>query len=75
MINRNLLGDESLAPKKVCTELFGTGRLKIIMNRHAACCMRQDHTSNPTEFQTASCRLHTSSLEVKLREHAMKKFF
>ena len=26
---RNLLGDASLAPEKLCTMLFGTGRPKI----------------------------------------------
>ena len=44
-MNRNLLGDESLTLEKlVYTALFGTGRLKITMKRHAACCMSQDYT-------------------------------
>ena len=29
--------DESLAPEKVCTVLFGRGKLKITMKRHTAC--------------------------------------
>ena len=44
IINENLLGDESLAPEKLCTILFGSGRLKITMKRHAACCRSQDYT-------------------------------
>ena len=38
-INRNLPRDESLAPEKVCTVLFGRGRLEITMNvtRLVAC--------------------------------------
>ena len=42
--NRNLLGDESLAPEKLCTVLFGTARLKVIMKRLAAWCVCQDDT-------------------------------
>ena len=56
IINRNLLGDESLAPEKLCTVLFGTGGLKITMERHVACCVCQDYTNNlypcAVEFQT-----------------------
>ena len=36
IIHGNLVGDESLAPEKLCTILFGTGRLKITMKCHAA---------------------------------------
>ena len=39
IINRNLLGDESLAPEELCPLLFGTGRLKTSMKCHAACCV------------------------------------
>ena len=42
--NRNLLGDESFAPEKLCTVLFGTGRLKKTMKHHVACYMCQDYT-------------------------------
>ena len=35
-INRSLPRDESLAPEKVCTVLFGRGRLKVTMKRHTA---------------------------------------
>ena len=38
------MGDESLVPEKLSTILFGTGRLKITMKRHAACCVCQDYT-------------------------------
>ena len=31
IINRNVLGDESLAVEKLCTVLFGTGQVKITM--------------------------------------------
>ena len=31
IMNRNLLGDESLAPETVCGVLFGTSRLKITL--------------------------------------------
>ena len=50
IINRNLQGDESLAPAKLCTALFGTGRLKITMKRHAACCIGQDNFSCEQEI-------------------------
>ena len=41
---RHWLRDESLAPEKLHTILFGTGRLKITttMKRHAACYVCQD---------------------------------
>ena len=38
---------ESLAPQKLCTVLFGRGRLKITMKRHLACCVCQYCTSCP----------------------------
>ena len=44
IINRNLLGVETLAPEKLCTMLFGTDRLKITMKRQAACCVCQDYS-------------------------------
>ena len=41
IINRNLLRNESLASEKLCTVVFGRGRLKITMKRYdtklAAC--------------------------------------
>ena len=45
IINRNLLGDELLAPEKLCGVLFGTGKLKITMKHHTACCECQDYTN------------------------------
>ena len=32
------MGDESLAPEKLCNLLLGTGKLKITMKHHVACC-------------------------------------
>ena len=46
IINKNLQVNEPLAPKKLCTILFGTGRLKITMKRHTTCNMCQDYTRN-----------------------------
>ena len=34
IVHRNLLRDESLAPEKLCTVLFGRNRLKITVKRH-----------------------------------------
>ena len=42
--NKNLLGDKSLDLEKLCTVLSGTGRLKLTMKGHAACCVCQDYT-------------------------------
>ena len=68
-INRNLPRDESLTPEKVCTVLFGRGRLKITMKRHTACCMCQYYTSNScpyaAKFETAGWRSHASGLGKK----------
>ena len=41
-MNRNLLGDESLANGKLCAVLFGTGRLKITTKHHTSCCICQE---------------------------------
>ena len=38
IVKRNLQGDESLAPEKLCRVLNGTGSLKITMKRHATYC-------------------------------------
>ena len=68
-INRDLPRDESLAPEKVCTVLFGRGRLKITMKRHTACCVGQYCTSNSclcaAKFETAGWRSHASGLGKK----------
>ena len=44
----NMPNDETLASEKLCTVLFGRGigTLKITVERHPACCMRQYYTSN-----------------------------
>ena len=47
IINRNLLRDESLAPEKLCTALFGRGRLKITMKRHITQATRTPRNSRP----------------------------
>ena len=78
-INRNLPRDESLAPEKVCTVLFGRGRLKITMKRHTACCVRQYCTSNScpcaAKFEIAGCRSHASGLGKKIFANIKWKTF
>ena len=78
--NRNLLRDESFAPEKLSTVLFGTGRLKITMKRHMACWVYQYYTSNScpyaTHFETVGWRLQASELGKKtLRACSGKQFF
>ena len=69
IINRNLQGEESLSTEKLCSVLFGAGRLKITMKHHAACCACQDYSGNlcpcAAEFQFVGCRLFMSGLENK----------
>ena len=71
--------DESLAPEKLCTILFGAGRLKITLKHHVACCMSQDYTFTqatrthaPQNLrpQTGVCIQHR-----KENEHGVEKNF
>ena len=83
IINRNLLGDELLAPEKLCGVLFGTGKLKITMKHHTACCECQDYTNKqlvPTthvsqNFKPLAANCTCLAYKIKLCKHAVEKNF
>ena len=62
IIRRNSMANQSLAPEKLCTVVFGTDRLKITVLRHEACCVRLDYTSNLWPCALDCIRLAASSL-------------
>ena len=66
IINRNLVGDETLAPEKLCTVLLGILRLKVTMKY----CKCQEYTGNLCLCATDCIRLAQT---IYLCNHAVKK--
>ena len=61
-----MLKSDFLVFEKLCTVLFGKGRLKITMKRYAACCVYQDYT-----FTQATCAGAPQNLRPKLSVHVV----
>ena len=75
----NQLSNESLAPEKACTVLFGRGKLKTTMKRQAACCMCQYYASHSCQctakFGTTDWRLHACGLSKQSLQTCSEKNF